>query len=77
MSPHRVCGFLGDGVAMGSSLGPLMANAFMFKIEEQLETENKMPAFYKRYDDDMLSTMLDVETATVFPVDIEQQSPFY
>jgi len=35
------------GVAMGSSLGPPMANAFMGKIEKQLETENQMPAFYK------------------------------
>ena len=32
-----------DGVAMGSPLGPLMANAFMCNIEKQLETENKMP----------------------------------
>ena len=36
-----------DGVAMGSPLGPLMANAFMCNIEKKLETENKMPAFYK------------------------------
>jgi len=28
-----------DSVAMGSPLGPFMANAFMCKIEKQLETE--------------------------------------
>ena len=36
----------GDGVAMGSPLGPLMANAFMCNIEEKLKNQNKMPAFY-------------------------------
>ena len=51
---------------MGSSLGPLMANAFMCNIEKQLETENKMPTFYKRYVDDTLSTMPDFETASEF-----------
>ena len=30
-----------DGVAMGSPLGPLMANAFMCSIEEKLESGNK------------------------------------
>jgi hypothetical protein len=32
-----------DGVAMGSPLGPLMANAMMCLIEEKLENEGKMP----------------------------------
>ena len=40
---------------MGSPLGPLMANAFMCKIEKQLERENKLPIFYKRFVDDTLS----------------------
>ena len=53
-----------DGVAMGSPLGPLMANAFMCNIEKQLETETKMPDIYKRYVDDTLSVMTDVETAS-------------
>jgi len=35
-----------DGVAMGSPLGPLMANAFMCNTEEKLKNQNKMPAFY-------------------------------
>ena len=52
-----------DGVAMGSPLGPLMANAFMCKIEKQLERENKLPIFYKRFVDDTLSAMPDPEAA--------------
>lgn len=36
-----------DGVAMGSPLGPLVANAFLCTIEEQLEQENKLPSFYR------------------------------
>ncbi|XP_015770330.1 PREDICTED: uncharacterized protein LOC107348781 [Acropora digitifera] len=32
-----------DGVAMGSPLGPLLANAFMCSIEETLELDGKMP----------------------------------
>ena len=55
-----------DGVAMDSPLGPLMANAFMCNIEEQLTNQNKMPNFYKRYVDDTLSIMPDVEAASTF-----------
>jgi len=67
-----------DGVAMGSPLGPLMANTFMCNIEKQLEARNKMPAIYKRYVDDTLSTMPNKETASVLPLnDIKQQPSFY
>ena len=38
----------------------------MCKIEKQLETENKLPIFYKRYVDDTLSTMPDPEAASEF-----------
>ncbi|XP_022782106.1 uncharacterized protein LOC111323083 [Stylophora pistillata] len=55
-----------DSVAMGSPLGPLMANAFMCKIEKQLERENKMPIFYKCFADDTLSVMPDSEAASEF-----------
>ena len=51
---------------MSSPLGPLMANAFMCNNEEQLTTQNKMPAFYKRYVDDTLSKMPDVSSASEF-----------
>ena len=37
-----------DGVAMGSPLGPLLANVFMGSIEDTLVHEGKMPPFYKR-----------------------------
>ena len=53
-----------DGVAMGSPLGPLRANAFMCNIEEHLTNQNKMPSFYKRYVDDTLSIMPDVQAAS-------------
>ncbi|XP_068713329.1 uncharacterized protein [Montipora foliosa] len=51
---------------MGSPLGPLMTNAFMCNIEEQLANQNKMPTFYERYVDDTLSIMPDVQAASTF-----------
>ena len=38
------------GVAMGSPLGPLLANTFMCSKEEKLEEiqKDKLPSFYKR-----------------------------
>ena len=53
-----------DGVAMGSPLGPLMANAFMCSLEEKLARENKLPSFYKRYVDDMLALVCDCSDAS-------------
>ena len=53
-----------DGVAMGSPLGPLMANVFMFSIEHQLQDQGKLPEFYKRYVDDTLSIMPDFYSST-------------
>ena len=55
-----------DGVAMGSPLGPLMANTFMCSIEDRLQDQGKLPEFYKRYVDDTLSIMPNVETAESF-----------
>lgn len=40
------------GDAMGSPLGPLIANSFLCNIEEDLVSANKLPSFYKRYVDD-------------------------
>ena len=34
-----------NGIAMDSPLGPLMANAFLSSIEEELEQDNKLPEF--------------------------------
>ncbi|XP_078368307.1 uncharacterized protein LOC144652167 [Oculina patagonica] len=53
-----------DGVAMGSPLGPLMANTFMCSIEEKLARENKLPKFYKRYVDDTFALVPDLPAAT-------------
>ena len=55
-----------DGVAMGSPLGPLMANTFMCSIEEKLAHENKFPNFYRRYVDDTFALVPDFTAATDF-----------
>ena len=55
-----------DRVAMGSPLGPLMANAFMCSIEEKLAHENKLPNFYKRYVDDTFALVPDLTAPTDF-----------
>ena len=55
-----------DGVAMGSPLGPLLANVFMSHIKENLEREGKLPSFYRRYVDDTLTIMPNIDTASNF-----------
>jgi len=55
-----------DGVATGSPLGLLMANAFMCNIEEQLANQNKMPAFFNRFVNDTLSKMANVSSVSEF-----------
>ena len=55
-----------DGVAMGSPLGPLMANAFLCSLEEKLERDNKLPYLYRRYLDDTITAMPDVAGAESF-----------
>ena len=55
-----------DGVAMGSPLGPLLVNVFMSHIEENLERDGKFPSFYRRYVDDTLTIMPNIETASNF-----------
>ena len=49
---------------MGSPLGPLLAKVFMSSIEENLEREGKLPSFYRRYVDDTLTIMPNIETAS-------------
>ena len=56
-----------DDVATSSSLGPLLANVFMSLIEENLEREGKLHSFYRRYVDDTLTIMPNIETASNFP----------
>jgi len=55
-----------EGVAMGSPLGPLLANTFMCSIEEKLEEKNEFPSFYKRYVDDTFTIMPDLNKANDF-----------
>ena len=79
-----------DGVAMGSPMGPPMANTFMCKIEKQLERENKLAMFYKRFVEDSLNVLPDpvaasefmatlnkLESSTVdFTMDLEEAASF-
>ena len=53
-------------MAMGSPLGPLLANVFMSSIEENLQQEGKLPSFYQRYVDDALTIMQNIERASNF-----------
>ena len=64
-----------DGVAMGSPLGPLLANTFLCWIEETLERDNKLPSFYKRYVDDTLVILDSVSTAESFLVTLNECHP--
>ncbi|PFX12564.1 Muscle, skeletal receptor tyrosine-protein kinase [Stylophora pistillata] len=52
-----------------------MANAFMCKIEKQLEIENKLPTFYKRSVDDTLCAMHNPETASDLLMKLNKNHP--
>ena len=55
-----------DGVAMGSPFGPLIANTFMCHLESKLTLQDKFPTLHRRYVDDTLVIMPDVDTAKEF-----------
>ena len=59
-----------DGVAMGSPLDPLMANVFMYHLEEahtkKLTRDGTVPSLYKRYVDDTLARMPSTNAAADF-----------
>ena len=55
-----------DGVAMGSPLGPLMANVFMYHFDEKLTRDGLMPDLYRRYVDDTLARLPNTDAATMF-----------
>ena len=55
-----------DGVAMGSPLGPLMANVFMCHLEDKLAGDGMIPSLYKRYVDDTLARMPNTDCAADF-----------
>ena len=52
-----------------------MANAFMCKIENQLERENKLPIFYKRFVDNTLDAMPDPEAASAIQETLNKSHP--
>ena len=52
-------------MATGSPLGRLLANTFMCYIEEKLEEKSELPSFYKRYVDDTLAIMPDLNQANI------------
>ena len=58
-----------DGVAMGSPLGPTMANVFLLFYEmkwlEQCPNEFK-PFFYRRYVDDFMHILIHVILICLF-----------
>ena len=55
-----------DGVAMGSPLGPLMANAFLCSFQEKLNQDNTLPEVYRRYVDGTFATMKNIPAAEDF-----------
>ncbi|KAK3727763.1 hypothetical protein QZH41_005213 [Actinostola sp. cb2023] len=61
-----------DGVAMGSPLGPLLANVFLCSIEDTLQLDGKMPAYYRRYVDDTLVIMPSTVEANDFLDDLNR-----
>ena len=55
-----------DDVAMGSPLGPLMANVFMCHLEDKLARDGMVPSLYRRYVDDTLARMPNTDAASDF-----------
>ena len=65
-----------DGVALGSSLGPILAIIFMsnFEIEAMNKFKGTLPSTYRRYVDDTFLIFKDKTDVHFFPTH-EQQSP--
>ena len=78
-----------DGVAMGSSLGPVLANIWMSYLEDQhllVEDSVPLPVFYRRYADDTfclfkslddantyLQFINSVDSSTQFDIEVENE----
>jgi len=62
-----------DGVAMGSPLGPLLANVFMCSIEDKLNQDGKLPSYYRRYVDDTFTIMPDI-SRNFFTMEVERNA---
>ena len=58
-----------DGVAMGSPLGPILANIFMCHLEEKIFNNNNLaykPKFYRRFVDDTFAVFENTNQAELF-----------
>ena len=61
---------------LSQTIGPLLANVLMSHIEENLDQEGKLPwSFDRRYIDDTLTVMPNIETASNF-LDTLNKAPF-
>ena len=54
-----------DGVAMGSPLGPVLANVFMSHLEETIVPKLKDVKFWKRYVDDTIAIVKNESTNNI------------
>ena len=75
-----LCGFENAAInqcllAMGSPLGPLMANVFLCHLEDKLTRDGVMPTFYKRYVDDTLARMPSTDAAVDFLTTLNSLHP--
>ena len=62
------CYDLIDGVSMGSSLGPILANILMLNFEEKYlsDFDGNSPLYYKRYVDDTFLIFNDRDDCELF-----------
>ena len=66
-----------DGVAMGSSLGPILADIFMSDLENKVfdTFDGNLPLLYKRYVDDIFLVFNDRDDCELFYEYINRQHP--
>ena len=55
-----------DGVAMGSPLGPVLADVYLSELEDTMSNHNMFPIFYRRFVDDTFCLFNSMEDAELF-----------